>query len=59
MHLSVQSASGRRCVYGKGGDIAFFFSVYVTGNSSAVLLNNETYVCVCVYISVTKSLLNK
>lgn len=39
----------------------FFFSVYVPGNSSAVLLNNETCVCecVCVYMSVTKSLLNK
>lgn len=36
----------------------FSFSVYIPGNCSAVLLNNET-VCVRVHTSATKSLLHK
>lgn len=38
------------CVCKRGGDIVgffFSFSVYIPGNCSAVLLNNET---VCVYV---------
>lgn len=40
------------CVCKRGGDVWFFFfsfSVYIPGNCSAVLLNNEN-VCVCVHV---------
>lgn len=61
MCLPVQSAvSGRKCVYAREAvTLLFFFSfsVYIPGNCSAVLLNNET-VCVCVRVhtSAAKSL---
>lgn len=38
--------------------VFFSFSVYIPGNCSAVLLNNET-VCVRVHTSVVKSFPNK